>query len=105
MQRQEEVRWAIQAAATQRAALLLDRQKERNARELAMKIGRENMKKAEEDRQRYAYFCLIYLYILNKIVTTYSLLILIPKYIAPLNRMKSTCCWLAIDDPTIHKLM
>ncbi|KAI9366151.1 RIB43A-domain-containing protein [Zopfochytrium polystomum] len=53
--RQEEDRWALQEAINNRAAMLLEREKARKARELAVQLREENLRKAEEDRQRLNY--------------------------------------------------
>ncbi|KAJ3111017.1 Protein Tax-1 [Phlyctochytrium bullatum] len=51
-EREEEARWAFQQAANHRASLLLEREKQRRAREQAVQIRKENEAKAVEDRQR-----------------------------------------------------
>ncbi|KAJ3217762.1 Protein Tax-1 [Dinochytrium kinnereticum] len=54
-QREEEARWALQESANHRASLLLDREKQRRSRELAIQIRKQNEMKAVEDRQRKYY--------------------------------------------------
>lgn len=48
----EEERWAINEAANIRALELLEREKQRKAREMAVQIRRENQLKALEDKSR-----------------------------------------------------
>jgi hypothetical protein len=52
VERQEEAHWAMHQAANHRASLLLEREKARKARELAIQIRQENEFKASEDRAR-----------------------------------------------------
>ncbi|KAI8621481.1 RIB43A-domain-containing protein [Chytriomyces sp. MP71] len=53
--RADEARYALQQAATNRALILLEREKERKAKELAVQIREENIRKASEDRKRQNY--------------------------------------------------
>ncbi|KAI9206816.1 RIB43A-domain-containing protein [Polychytrium aggregatum] len=53
--RRKEYEWSLQEAANNRAAILLEREKGRRARELAIQIRKENQAKAGEDRNRQFY--------------------------------------------------
>ncbi|KAI8838642.1 RIB43A-domain-containing protein [Chytridium lagenaria] len=50
-----EAKWALQEASNHRASLLLEREKERRQRELAIQIRKQNESKAVDDRQRQRY--------------------------------------------------
>ncbi|KAJ3063739.1 Protein Tax-1 [Podochytrium sp. JEL0797] len=54
-QRNAEARYALQQASNNRALLLLEREKKRQAREAAVQMRKDNMNKAVEDRGRQTY--------------------------------------------------
>jgi hypothetical protein len=56
-QRQEEARWALQEAVNVRASLLLEREKARQARQMAVEIREMNTQKAAEDKEKYVFVC------------------------------------------------
>ncbi|KAJ3028262.1 UNVERIFIED_CONTAM: Protein Tax-1 [Siphonaria sp. JEL0065] len=53
--RNEEARYALQEASKNRALILLEREKNRQAREVALQMRKENERKAVEDRNRQTY--------------------------------------------------
>ncbi|RKO86312.1 RIB43A-domain-containing protein [Blyttiomyces helicus] len=53
--RQEEQEWALQEAANLRAATLLQREKDRQSKDMAVQLREENSRKAQEDRLRQMY--------------------------------------------------
>ncbi|KAJ3088233.1 Protein Tax-1 [Quaeritorhiza haematococci] len=54
-ERQEEQEWALQQESNLHASMLLEQEKLRRQREMAIKTREENRKKAEEDRERRQY--------------------------------------------------
>ncbi|KAI9334094.1 RIB43A-domain-containing protein [Obelidium mucronatum] len=53
--RNEEARYALQEASKNRALILLEREKNRQAREVAFQMRKDNERKAVEDRDRQTY--------------------------------------------------